>query len=87
MEELGEQGFAIVGVNSDESLERAQRAVKENKLNWENFFDGGTKGPIATAWGVRGWPRLYVLDRTGVIRAKDLRGETLETRIRELLAE
>ncbi len=88
VQDLADQGFAIVGVNSDESLEVAQKAVKDNDLSWQSFFDGGsTNGPIATAWGVRGWPTVYVLDAAGVIRGKNLRGENLEAKVRELLAE
>ena len=88
VEELGGQGFTIVGVNSDDSLEKAQRVVRDNKLNWPSFFDGGsTNGPIASEWGIRGWPTIYVLDRARVIRAKNLRGEELEDKVRELLAE
>ena len=88
VQDLAGEGFAIVGVNSDESLETAQKAARDNTLNWPSFFDGGsTSGPIATAWAVRGWPTVYVLDADGVIRGKNLRGAELETKVRELLSE
>ena len=35
-------------------------------------MDGSTSGPIATAWNVRGWPTVYVIDEKGVIREKTL---------------
>ena len=42
-----------------------------SKLTWRSWYDGGsTNGPIATAWNVRGWPTLYVVDHKGVIRHK-----------------
>ena len=88
VKDLPEQDFAIVGINSDETLVEAQKAVRDNHLNWPSFFDGGsTSGPIATAWGVRGWPTVYVLDAEGVIRGKNLRGAQLEAKVRELLSE
>ena len=88
VKDLADQNFALVGVNSDDSVEAARRAVEEHDLNWPSFFDGGSKsGPIATAWGVRGWPTVYVIDAEGVIRAKDLRGDELEAMVRKLLAE
>jgi hypothetical protein len=63
--------FALVGVNSDQSREELKKAVDTEKMTWRSFFDGpGTAGPIATRWGVRGWPTLYLIDAKGVIRQK-----------------
>jgi glutathione peroxidase-family protein len=60
--------FIILGVNSDESREEAQRAVTEEKLAWPSFFDdGSTDGPIARQWNVNGWPTVYLIDHTGKI--------------------
>jgi len=81
-----DQPFAIVGVNSDKSLETLQDAMKRNELTWTSFFDGGgTNGPIAIRWGVRGWPTIYVIDAEGVIRAKDVRGDALDAALAALL--
>jgi len=78
--------FAIVGVNSDESREKLKAAMKENQLTWPSFFDGGgTDGPIATRWGVTGWPTVYVIDAEGVIRAVNVRGEALDEALEKLL--
>jgi hypothetical protein len=60
--------FIILGVNSDDSREEAQRAVAQEKLAWPSFFDGGsTDGPIARQWNINGWPTLYLIDHTGKI--------------------
>ncbi len=60
--------FAIVGVNSDPTLDFLRNVMKEKELTWPSFFDGGgTGGPIATRWGVRGWPTVYVIDHNGII--------------------
>ena len=68
--------FALIGVNSDRTVEAARRAVKTKNLSWRSFFAGGERGPIPTAWNVRRWPTLYVLDTAGIIRWKghDTRG-------------
>ncbi|HIC23796.1 MAG: hypothetical protein COB10_06310 [Planctomycetota bacterium] len=79
--------FAIVGVNSDKTVEAAKEAVKKNKLSWKNFYDGGTSGAIATRWNVNGWPTIYVIDAAGVIRYKDVRGAELDAAIETLLAQ
>ncbi len=79
--------FAIVGVNSESTIEAARDAVKKNNLTWKNFYDGGTSGPISTRWNVKGWPTTYVIDSSGVIRYKDVRGDDLDAAIEALLAE
>jgi peroxiredoxin len=62
--------FALVGVNSDGERSALQKIVKEQKLNYRSAVGGSTSGPIATAWNVRGWPTVYVIDAKGVIRKK-----------------
>ncbi|NNC87538.1 MAG: TlpA family protein disulfide reductase [Akkermansiaceae bacterium] len=87
MKRLKDKPFALIGVNSD-SKERVQEAMKKNDITWRSFWDGGgTGGPIATKWGVRGWPTIYVLDHKGVIRFKSVRGEAMDKAVDQLLAE
>src|SRR4051794_38922202 len=64
--------FALLGVNSDKSRDTAKNATVSEKLTWRSFWNGsgGTSGPISSAWQVRGWPTLYVIDDRGVIRHK-----------------
>jgi|SRR5712672_1620647 len=75
VEKLQNRPFALIGVNSDEKLDEAQRRLKEEKMIWRHFYDQTTSGPIATAWAVHSWPTLYFIDHQGVIRHKDVRDE------------
>ncbi len=87
IEELKDEPFALLGVNSD-PLERARRSEKENNLTWRSFWDGGdARGPIATRWGITGWPSIYVLDEEGVVRFHGVRGEEMDRVVKSLLAE
>jgi peroxiredoxin len=80
LEAFAEEPFAIVAVNSDKGAAEAKQAKMDNELPYPAWFDGGsTKGPIATKWGVTGWPTVYILDHEGVIRFAGRRHE--ETRI------
>lgn len=80
--------FALIGVNSDDSPATAKAAIQRENITWRSFFDGGgTSGPIATRWGVRGWPTIYVLDHKGVIRYQGVRGEAMDQAVDELLEE
>lgn len=72
VEKYENKPFAIVGVNSDPSLELLRQVMKEKDLSWPSFFDGGgIGGPIATKWGVRAWPTIYIIDHEGFIRSTD----------------
>ena|ERR1041384_2845865 len=86
--ELENQPFALIGVNSEASLEEYRKLAEQEKVTWPSFFDGGgTEGPIATRWGVNGWPTVFVIDKKGVIRHVDLRDESLADAVRALLKE
>jgi hypothetical protein len=79
--------FVLLGINSD-SKDRLRRAMKRENITWRSWWDGGsTSGPIARAWNVKGWPTIYVLDRNGVIRHRDLRDKELDKAIDTLLKE
>ena len=74
-------------VDAARLLTRKAAAAKES-ITWPCFFDGGgTGGPIATKWGVRGWPTIFVLDAEGVIRFKNVRGEEMDRAVDGLLKE
>ncbi|MSU20193.1 MAG: TlpA family protein disulfide reductase [Pedosphaera sp.] len=60
--------FVLLGVNSDPK-DHLRATLKKENITWRSWWDGGnTSGPIAQAWGIRGWPTLYVVDHKGVIR-------------------
>ena len=88
VEKLKDKPFTILGINSDASPEEYKKVVEENKLTWRSFFDGGEiGGPIATRWGVTGWPTIFIVDTKGVIRHRDLRDQAMEEAVVALLAE
>jgi hypothetical protein len=82
------QPFALLGVNSDRNLDQLHAAMQAESITWRSWWDGGgTGGPIATSYGVTGWPTIYVLDARGVVRYKNVRGEALDRAVDQLLAE
>jgi peroxiredoxin len=81
-----DEPFTIVSVNTDTEIETLKEAITSGKITWRCWWDGGTDGPITTRWGVDSFPSIFVLDRSGVIRFKDLRGVDLDLAIADLLA-
>src|SRR3954465_1514732 len=80
--------FVLLGINSDKNLDELHAAMVKEQITWRSWWDGGgTGGPIATLFGVRSWPTIYVLDHKGVIRFKNVRGEALDKAVTILLEE
>lgn len=86
VKEYAGRPFALLGVNSDKDREMTQGVIKEKELNWRSFWNGGsTSGPISSAWNVRSWPTIYLIDHEGVIQKKNVRGKELDAAIAELV--
>ena len=86
---LADKPFALIGVNSDVNKEDLKKVMEKEEITWRSFWNGpeGTNGPISKAWNVRGWPTIYVLDHKGVIRFKNVRGESMDKAVDSLLKE
>jgi hypothetical protein len=80
--------FALVGVNSDDDRAELKNVLVEEQITWRSFWNGGgTDGPISRAWGVSGWPTIYVIDHKGIIRYKNVRGEAMDRAVDKLVEE
>jgi len=80
-----DKGFEIFGVSFDENKEKWLSAVEADQLTWAHVSDlkgwGNAAGKI---YGVRGIPHSVLIDKEGVIIAKDLRGEELHNKLAEI---
>jgi len=84
---LQDKPFALLGINSDGDAEDVKKILAENQITWRQACDGDTSGPLATKWNVNGWPTIYVIDKKGVIRFRDVRDEEMSKAVNTLLAE
>jgi hypothetical protein len=87
VERFGKDGFAILGVNTDEDKKMFQEKKAELGMTWRNVFNGNTETGIPNTWGVMGYPTTYLIDHKGVIRARGLRGESVDPVVETLLQE
>ena len=85
--ELKDQPFALLGINSDGDRSVVNKMLTEQGITWRQAIDGSTDGPIAKRFNVSGWPTIYILDKKGVIRFRDLRDQEMEDAVKKLLAE
>jgi peroxiredoxin len=82
-----DKGFDVLGVSLDQPTgkERWIKAIHDDKLTWTQVSDlKYWKNDVAVSYGIQAIPQNYLLDPNGVIIGKNLRGEVLQTKLREL---
>ena len=85
VERLKDKPFALISVSGDDKMETLRNFLEKEKMPWTHWF-AERKG-ILKDWNIRYYPTIYILDHTGKIRHKDLRGEKMEEAVNELLSE
>ena len=85
---MHDKGLEIVGVSLDKNQSSWARAIEDDGLSWNHVSNlEYWQDPIALLYGVRSIPAAFVLNKEGVIVAKNLRGAQLDAKIEELLSE
>lgn len=80
------KGFDILGVAADVDREQLLGAIAKDQLPWKNVSDlKGDQTQSALIYGISYYPANFLIDRNGIIVAKDLRGEKLRAKLQELL--
>lgn len=85
--EFKDKGFEIIGVSVDENEQKWLKAIETDKLTWAQGCEltGWEKSEIAKNYNVKSIPMNFLLDKDGVIIAKNLRGSALEKAIKKAL--
>ncbi len=82
------KGFEIVGISLDKDKAEFETYLRDNKLPWEMLYDGKYwQSDYAKLYAVNSIPATYLLDRKGVIRFKNVRGDQLRAAVQQLLTE
>ena len=81
-----DKGFEIIGVSFDDSQAAWERGIKDLGLLWPQMSDlKGWQSIGSSTYGVNSIPHTILLDREGVIIAKNIRGEAISEQLKELL--
>lgn len=81
-----EKGLEILSVSLDEDKDKWTKAIADDGLIWNHVSDlKGWNSEAAKLYGVTGIPHIVLLDKDGIIIAKNLRGEELETKLNEII--
>jgi peroxiredoxin len=80
------KGFDILGVSLDENKADWLKAIAKDKLTWTQVSDlKGWSNAVCQSYGFKGIPFNLLLDKNGIIVGKNLRGEALIKKLKELL--
>ena len=81
------RNFTVVGVSLDQDDKSWKNAIRDDKMPWAQLSDikSGKRNEVATYYGIMGIPSNLLIDPSGKIVARNLRGEALHARLAEIL--
>ena len=80
-----DKGFDILGVSLDQEKEAWLKAIEKDKLAWTQVSDlKFWDSPVVSLYQIDGIPMNFLLDKDGKIIAKNLRGEELEAKLKQV---
>ena len=85
-DEFKNQGFEIVAVSLDQNRKAWLQAVKQDGLAYTQLLDPrGSSSEIANRYGIYQIPTSYLIDKQGRLQNKDLHGDMLRNKVKDLL--
>jgi len=80
------KNFTVLGVSLDRARDKWLEAIKADNLSWTHVSDlKFWSNAVAVQYKVQSIPQNYLIDPKGVIVAKNLRGEELQSTLASLL--
>jgi len=84
--EYHDKGFNIIGISLDKKKENWVKGIQDDHLDWLHVSDLlFWNSAIAKLYGVRAIPANYLVDSKGIIVARNLHGDELQTTLKSLL--
>ncbi len=80
------KGLNMVSVSLDDEAAKWKAAIAKDQLTWTQVSNlKEMDDPIAKAYSIKLIPSTFIVDATGKVIAKDLRGDALKAKVAELL--
>ena len=80
------QGFEIIGISLDQDQAKLTGFTKAMNMTWQQYFDGqGWQNKLAVKYGIESIPATFLLDGSGKIIGRDLRGDELTQTVAKAL--
>lgn len=79
-EKYASKGFEVISISTDRKLKPWRAAIEELGMNWVQLLDVDA----SDIYGIHAIPRTFLVDPTGIVIDKNLRGEKLEEALSKL---
>lgn len=81
-----DKGFEIFSVSLDDNINAWEKAVKKDKITWQQVNDnGGWNAKTAAQWQIYSLPTTFLVGKDGKLLAMDLTEKQLEKALKDLL--
>jgi hypothetical protein len=87
VKKLEDKPFALIGVNTDGDEQEVKTKSKAKEITWRSFWDKQRNDKVCEQWSVEGFPTIFVIDHTGIIRGVTHSGDEMEKLVDQLLKE
>jgi pentatricopeptide repeat protein len=83
-----EKGFEVVSISLDDNKEKLEAFLADHPMPWNTVFSGkGWNDDTAKIYEISSIPSLWLVDKKGILRYFDVRGEDLKAAVEKLLRE
>ena len=88
-EQFHNNGFEIIGISLDTEKDLLMKFLSKNNLPWKIActYKGCYKDESSILYGINATPSTWLVDRKGILRYNEIKGEELKTAIELLLRE
>lgn len=83
--EFKDKGFEIFAVSEDIQKKKWLEAIEEDHLPWLQVSELKGNNTASMIYGVNGIPDNFLIDNNGIIVGRNLRGEKLNDKLKEIL--
>lgn len=84
-EEYKEKNFKIIGIAKD-NMENLEKCIASMGIEWPQIVQDSDMS-IISAYNVKAFPTLFLLDEEGKIIGKGLRGERLSEKLEDIFGD
>jgi peroxiredoxin len=85
-DDLDRSKVEFIGIVGDSPSDHLAHVIDKHRISWPQILSDETNG-ITRSYHISGYPTTFLIDPQGVIIAKNIRGQELEDRLKELLRE
>jgi peroxiredoxin len=81
-----DQGFVVIGINQDQNRWEFEAFIRRERIEWPQVFDWGNKYDVSLLYNADTLPAMFLIDKEGILRDANARGERLEAGVKKLLS-